>query len=79
MVLYDPFSDPAIREMVSSISVPPRSLAPPASTCAAQARPASFTQEHWMLWIAPCSSSRATAWTARFSSAVGPGRAMPAR
>src|SRR5205814_445866 len=32
IALNDPFSDPAIRLMVSSISVPPRSLTPPRST-----------------------------------------------
>ena len=30
-----------------------------------------------MLWMRPCSSSRAIAWTTRFSRRVGPGRAMP--
>ena len=60
MVLMDPFSLPAIRLIVSSISVPPRSLAPPWSTAVVPAS-ASLTQEVWMLEIWPCSSSRATA------------------
>ncbi len=78
MVLNEPFCDPAIRLIVSSISVPPRSLTPPASITR-QASSPSLTQEHWMLPIAPCSSSRDTACTARFSRSVGPGRARPAR
>jgi hypothetical protein len=78
MVFSEPFSLPAIRLMVSSMSVPPRSLAPPWSTALVPAS-ASFTPEVWMLWIRPCSSSRATAWIARFSRTVGPGRATPAR
>ena len=77
-VRAEPCSDPAIREMVSSISVPPRSLQPPLSIASVPSSP-SFTQEHWMLAIRPCSSSRAIACTARFSRQVGPGRAMPAR
>ncbi len=78
MVLYDPFSDPAMRLIVSSISVPPRSFTPPVST-ALHNSSWSFTHEHWMLSIAPCSMIRASACTARFSLGVGPGRAMPAR
>src|SRR5579872_4443628 len=66
MVLYEPWSAPAIRLMVSSIKVPPRSLAPPCSTSRHRSSP-SLTQEHWIESIAPCSSSRDTACTARFS------------
>ena len=78
MVLNEPFCDPAIRLMVSSISVPPRSFTPPSSTSRHRSAP-SLTQEHWMLLIAPCSMIRDTACTARFSRRVGPGRASPAR
>ena len=67
-----------MRLIVSSIRVPPMSLAPPRST-SRQSSPLSFTQEHWMLLMAPCSISRDSAWTARFSRRVGPGRASPAR
>ena len=78
IVLYDPFCEPAIRLIVSSISVPPRSLTPPCRT--SRHKPSgSFTHEHWMLPMAPCSSSRDTACTARFSRRVGPGLASPAR
>ena len=77
-VRAEPLSEPAIREMVSSISVPPRSLQPPWSIATVPSSP-SFTQEHWMLSIRPCSSSRDMACTTRFSRQVGPGRAMPAR
>ena len=78
IVLYEPWSAPAIRLIVSSISVPPRSLAPPRSTSRHPSSP-SLTQEHWIESIDPCSSSLATACTARFSRLVGPGLARPAR
>jgi hypothetical protein len=78
IVLYEPWSAPAIRLIVSSISVPPRSLTPPRSTSRHPSSP-SLTQEHWIESIAPCSSSLATACTARFSRLVGPGLARPAR
>ena len=67
-----------MREMVSSIRVPPRSLAPERSISAAPSVP-SLTQLVWMLGMCGCSSSRAIAVTARLSRVVGPGRAMPAR
>ncbi len=76
--LYEPYDEPAIREMVSSMSVPPRSLAPERSISAAPSVP-SFTQLVWMLGMCGCSSSRAMAVTARLSRMVGPGRAIPAR
>ena len=72
IVLNEPFSEPAIRLIVSSISVPPRSLTPPWSTCV-HSSSSSLTHEHWMLGIAPCSRIRARACTARFSRFVGPG------
>ena len=74
----DPFSEPAILEMVSSIRVPPRSLAPPLSITWVRSTP-SFTQLVWMLEILPCNMIRASACTARLSRCVGPGRAPPAR
>lgn len=67
-----------MREMVSSIRVPPRSLAPERSICAAPSEP-SFTQLVWMLVMWGWSRMRAIAVTARLSRTVGPGRAMPAR
>lgn len=67
-----------MREMVSSIRVPPRSLAPERSMSAAPSVP-SFTQLVWMLVMCGCSSRRAIAVTARLSRVVGPGRAIPAR
>ena len=78
IVLYEPFCDPAIRLIVSSISVPPRSFTPPCSTVRHRSSP-SLTQEHWIEPIAPCSMIRDSACTARFSRRVGPGRASPAR
>jgi hypothetical protein len=77
-VFAEPCIDPAIREIVSSISVPPRSLAPERSIARVPSTP-SFTHDVCTLRIRPCSSSRARAWTAMLSRAVGPGRAMPAR
>ena len=77
-VLAEPCSEPAIREMVSSISVPPTSLAPARSIARVPSTP-SLTQEVWMLRIRPCSRIRAIACTARLSRRVGPGRATPAR
>ena len=76
--MADPFSAPAIREMVSSIRVPPRSFAPDCSIVRVPATP-SLTQLVCTLSIAPCSMIRASAWTATFSSRVGPGRDAPAR
>jgi hypothetical protein len=78
IVLKDPFCEPAIRLIVSSMSVPPRSFTPPWSTSRQRSSP-SLTQEHWIELIAPCSRIRDTACTARFSRRVGPGRASPAR
>ena len=46
-VLAEPFSEPAIREMVSSINVPPRSLAPPLNITWVRSTP-SLTQLVWM-------------------------------
>ena len=46
-VFADPYSLPAIREIVSSISVPPRSLAPPLSITWVRSTP-SLTQLVWM-------------------------------
>ena len=77
-VRAEPFSDPAIRLIVSSISVPPMSSAPPRRISAESSSP-SFTHEHWTWSIRPCRASRANACTARLSRMVGPGRAMPAR
>lgn len=70
--------EPAIREIVSSIRVPPRSLAPPCSIACVPATP-SLTQLVWMLSIRPCSMIRASACAARLSRNVGPGRDAPAR
>lgn len=67
-----------MREMVSSIRVPPRSLAPERSISAAPSAP-SLTQLVWMLVMCGWSRTRAIAVTARLSRVVGPGRAMPAR
>ena len=77
-VRAEPFSDPAMRLIVSSISVPPMSSAPPCRICAASSSP-SFTHEHWTWSMRPCRASRANACTARLSRVVGPGRAIPAR
>ncbi len=77
-VLADPCSLPAIREIVSSISVPPTSLAPALSIARVPSTP-SLTQLVWMLGIEPCSMIRPIACTARLSRSVGPGRATPAR
>src|SRR5579859_7422440 len=60
IVLNEPFCDPAIRLIVSSMSVPPRSLTPPTSTSRHRSSP-SLTHEHWIEPIAPCSISRASA------------------
>ncbi len=76
--LYDPYDEPAMREIVSSMRVPPRSLAPERSISAAPSVP-SLTQLVWMLGMCGCRRSRAIAVTARLSRKVGPGRAMPAR
>ena len=67
-LLREPCSEPAIRLMVSSISVPPRSSHPPRSSVRVPSAP-SFTHEHWTWSMAPCSSSRAIACTARSSRA----------
>ena len=45
--LAEPNSEPAIREMVSSINVPPRSFAPPLSITWVRSTP-SLTQLVWM-------------------------------
>ena len=70
---------PAIRLIVSSISVPPRSLTPPCSTSrhsvVAELDPGAL--DRCRSRRAAC--SRDTACTARFSRRVGPGRARPAR
>src|SRR5229473_2310311 len=50
---------PAAREMLSFISLPPRSLAPDFRQIAAPAGPI-FTQDVWMLGISGCRTSRAT-------------------
>ena len=47
-VMRWPWVAPAAREMFSSMSVPPRSLAPASRTCWAPAAPI-FTHEVWML------------------------------
>ncbi len=67
-----------MREIVSSISVPPRSLAPERSISAAPSVP-SLTQLVWMLVMCGWSRMRAMAVTARLSRGVGPGLAIPAR
>jgi hypothetical protein len=46
--------------IVSSIRVPPTSLTPPRSIATDPSTP-SFTHEHWMLSMRPCSNSRAMA------------------
>ena len=69
---------PAAREMLSFISVPPRSLAPAFRHSAAPSGPI-FTQDVWMLVISGCSASRATACISTASRKVGPWRAMPAQ
>ena len=66
-----PCSVPAAREMLSFISVPPRSLAPASRQAAAPSGP-SFTQDTWMFGISGCSTSRATACISTVSRNVGP-------
>ena len=78
IVLNEPLSAPAILLIVSSISVPPRSLTPPFSTSRHSSSP-SLTHEHWIEPIAPCSMILDIACTARFSRLVTPGLARPAR
>jgi hypothetical protein len=65
MVFSEPFSLPAIRLIVYSISVPPRSLAPPCSTAFVPAA-ASFTQDVWTLGSARAAAARAPACPAGF-------------
>jgi hypothetical protein len=65
LVFSEPFSLPAIRLIVSSISVPPRSLAPPCSTAFVPAS-ASFTHDVWTLVSARAAAARAPACPARF-------------
>src|SRR5208282_4052462 len=75
-LVYWPAVAPASREIFSSISVPPKSLAP-ACRHNCDSRRFSFTHETWILLIDPASSSRASACTLRCSASVGPERASP--
>ena len=73
-----PKSAPAALEMLSSISVPEKSLAPACRHASAPGNP-SFTQDTCRFGMCSLSRSRANACTIRCSSSVAPARAWPLR
>ena len=71
-----PWLAPAMREMCSSPSVPPKSLTPTSSAAITPSTPI-FTHDAWMFVMCGCRTMRPTAWIFRHSRHVGPVREPP--